>query len=144
MKTVVSVQLDQQLINQEYTVDFDTTAKSVIEDLYMARILPTDDYDLYETRQHEKKKFVRKCIPSESLLVLIFNWSLSSHMYSFVIKRAQPSIYLGLRKELCRSLPKEALLQRQTVIANAEGDALQSVSKRVEYQKKLIDKRLKS
>ena len=138
MKTVFSIQLEQQTIEEEYNVNFQSTATSAITELYRLGILPDENFNLFETRQHEKKKFVRRCIPNESILVLLFNWSLSSHLYSFVIKRSHPSIYLDFRRELCRSLPKNSLLQRQQVISSAENDAIQSVSKRVEYQKKII------
>lgn len=44
------------------------------------------------------ERFIRKLMPDEIILVLLFNWNLSSHQFSLIIRKEVQSIYLDLRK----------------------------------------------
>ncbi|KAJ3302147.1 hypothetical protein HDV03_005383 [Kappamyces sp. JEL0829] len=140
--TINSTTPSGKVIVDTFQVGFSTTASSLIEHYFQNGMIPDRNFSLFEVRQHERKRFVRKCMFDELVMVLLFNWHLSSHQYSLVLRKEVPSIYVDLRKELCRTLPLESLLQRQMVIQTAEDDAINAVGKRVDHQKKLLIKRM--
>jgi hypothetical protein len=54
VKTKISVLVDNRSMTEELMITFKTTASDVLDQFMSKGIIPDANFDLYETRQHEK------------------------------------------------------------------------------------------
>ncbi|KAJ3316600.1 hypothetical protein HDV06_003156 [Boothiomyces sp. JEL0866] len=99
----LNILFDGKQFIESILITTDTTPPDIVKVLVDQQVIPQDNFQIFI----QDKEINRKVLNDEYLITLVpFN-------YQWFLRKQSKSIYLDLRMELCRTLPKEALNSRR-------------------------------